>query len=86
MKISLHLANVAESIFRTLKSGCCLEGGRDFINLAASSVWEDKDPDSHLSKRFPSILPDASTLQMVTTALIDVLDYLYSSMLLNLES
>jgi hypothetical protein len=62
------------------------EGGRDVIDLAASSVWEDKESDIHLSKRFPSILPDAFTLKLITTALIDVLENLYSSIGLNPES
>ena len=56
------------------------------LYLAASSVWEHKESDNHLSKRFSSILPDALTLKMVTTALIDVLENLYSSMGLNPES
>ena len=62
------------------------EVGRGVIDLAASSVWKDKESDNHLSKRFPSILPDAFSLKMITTALIDVLENLYSSMGLNPES
>jgi hypothetical protein len=97
MQISLHLANVAESIFRALNTGGCREVGWVGADVIASGseqcvcVWGgggdvNKETDIHPSKRLPSILPDEFNMKMVATSLTKALEKVYSCMRLKPES